>query len=343
MTLKKQIESLLFAGGKKMSIEELAKLTKSKIDNVKKALVELKTSYDDSDSSLQLMNEGDFWKLQVREQFLPLVRTIVAETELSKTVMETLAVIAFKYPIKQSELIKIRTNKAYDHLKELEEMGYITRQKHGRSNLIKLSQKFFEYFDLREEQLKEKFKDFRSIAEAIEGKEKEIETLRDRQKQEAAKEQTIEQKEATIQQEIESLDTYESPQGVQEVIEDAQKLGELEVIDEPEEIEIDAERERIKAIQEVEIKKQQEKEEEEKRLESEFSQANQALEQIVDEKVEELLNPKEESEETEESEEKPLPVKEAKEAEGEEPQDLLEAAMEATQKKKDQKDKGDKK
>ena len=35
------------------------------------------------------------------------VGKIVTETELSKTVTETLAVIAFKYPIKQSDLIKI--------------------------------------------------------------------------------------------------------------------------------------------------------------------------------------------------------------------------------------------
>ena len=115
--LKNKLEALLFSSGRKMHIEELSKLAYAKPDDIKKALVELKTEYDDKGSSEMIVNEGDSWKLTVREQFLPLVQKIITETELSKTIMETLAVIALKYPIKQSDLIKIRTNKAYDHLK----------------------------------------------------------------------------------------------------------------------------------------------------------------------------------------------------------------------------------
>jgi segregation and condensation protein B len=186
--LKNSLEALLFSSGRKMDIEELSKLSRTKPDEVQCALAELKKEYDEKNASIMLINEGNSWKLTVREQFLNLVRKIVSETELSKTIMETLAVIAFRYPIKQSELIKIRTNKAYDHLKELEEMGYITRQKHGRTNLIKLTQKFFDYFDLKEEQLKDQFRDFESIANAIEEKEKHIEKIRQDQKERAMQE-----------------------------------------------------------------------------------------------------------------------------------------------------------
>ena len=179
--LKNKLEALLFSSGRKMSIEELSRLANAKPNEVENALTELKKDYEEKGSSEMIINEGDSWKLTVREKFLPLVQKIVTETELSKTIMETLAVIAFKYPIKQSDLIKIRTNKAYDHLKELEEMGYISRQKYGRTNLIKLTQKFFEYFNLPEDKLKEVFSDFASIAKAIEDKEKEIETIKQEQ------------------------------------------------------------------------------------------------------------------------------------------------------------------
>src|SRR3989338_7465866 len=114
--LKNKLEALLFSSGRKMSTEELSKLTRSKPEEISNFLSELKTDYDAQNSSVMLVNEGNSWKLTVREKFLPLVQKIVTETELTKTVMETLAVIAFKYPIKQSDLIKIRTNKAYDHL-----------------------------------------------------------------------------------------------------------------------------------------------------------------------------------------------------------------------------------
>ncbi len=159
MDLKNTLESLLFSSGKKMGIDELSKLSKeSDIELIKKTLEELKKELDEKNSSLMLVQEGDYWKLTVREKYLPFVRKIVTQTELPKSILETLAVVAFKAPALQSEVIKIRTNKAYKHLDELEETGYITREKKGRTKLIKMTSKFFEYFDIPESNLKEKLK-----------------------------------------------------------------------------------------------------------------------------------------------------------------------------------------
>ncbi|MBW3003328.1 SMC-Scp complex subunit ScpB [Candidatus Woesearchaeota archaeon] len=147
--LRNKIESILFAVGKKIEIEEIAKLVgTTHIDDVKAALLDLKEDYDKRESPLMVFQEGNSWKLSVRERHLPLVHTLVTDTELSKSLMETLAVIAWKYPVLQSEVIHIRTNKAYDHLKELEDMGFITRTTFGRTKKIKLTERFFTYFDL---------------------------------------------------------------------------------------------------------------------------------------------------------------------------------------------------
>ena len=105
------------------------------------------------------MDEGDGWKLTVREQYTPVVRKIIAETELTRTMMETLAVIAWKAPVLQSDIIKLRTNKDYEHLSELETSGFISREKKGRTKLLKLTERFFNYFDLKNsDEVKEKFK-----------------------------------------------------------------------------------------------------------------------------------------------------------------------------------------
>ena len=69
------------------------------------------------------------------------------DTEMTKSVMETLAVIAWKQPIIQADVIKIRTNKAYEHIKELVGMGFVTSEKFGRTKKLKLTQKFLDYFD----------------------------------------------------------------------------------------------------------------------------------------------------------------------------------------------------
>jgi len=67
-------------------------------------------------------------------------------------------VIAWKYPIVQSDLIKIRHNKAYDHIKMLSEREFIAKEKSGRTYKIKLTPKFFEYFDLPSNDAKQAFR-----------------------------------------------------------------------------------------------------------------------------------------------------------------------------------------
>lgn len=172
--LPQKIESMLFSSGRKMNVEELSRLCRATQDQVQVALQELKAKYDESQGSLMLVSESDSWKLTVREKFLPLVQKIVTQTELPKSVIETLAVIAFKHPILQSDLVKIRTNKAYEHLAQLEEAGYIAREKHGRTKKIRLAQKFFDYFDLPPGRVRDAFAGFEAVEKAIEAKEKEL-------------------------------------------------------------------------------------------------------------------------------------------------------------------------
>ena len=324
--LKNKLEALLFSSGRKMDLEELSRLSDAQTGDIQKSLEELKKEYEDKNSSVMIINEGDSWKLTVREQFLPLVQKIVTETELSKTIMETLAVIAFKYPIKQSNLINIRTNKAYDHLKELEEMGYITRQKHGRTNLIKLTQKFFEYFDLPEQKLKEVFKDFASIAKAIENKETEIKQIKEEQKAKAEEEkqkyEELSKGPGLLDEEGNRID-FEKQKKKDEkpktqVIEE--KVGDLEVVDEPSEEELEQERERLREIKE---KDQQPKQ----KFEGPGIKLSEEEEKMVDEKVEKILHQeKEEKGDKKENEEK-------EKSSDEGPKDLLEASMEENKKK----------
>ena len=353
--LKKKVEALLFSSGKRMNIEEIAKLCHSKPEDAKQSLAELKKEYDEKDSSLMFIEEGNFWKLTVREQYLPIVQKIVTETELSKTIMETLAVIAFKYPIRQSDLIKIRTNKAYDHLSELEEAGYISRQKQGRTKLIKLTDKFFEYFDLPRDKLKEQFKDFDSIARAIEQKEHEIEKIREEQKEkaeEAKKEdERLKQAAESVDENEAPLETYESEKeevgkNDENIIIAKEKLGEMEVVDEPPKAEPQKGKEAaIQKIQEEDKKLIEEKKIKEEKAAGQKKKSigiklTKEMEKEVDRKVEEMLHPPKE----EEYEESMNIVKEKSQKETSEqsrnsnetdeaPKDLLEAARDEEENK----------
>ncbi len=154
-----QLESLLFASAKPLSTEELSKLVKEvDLNAVRQALKHLAEELDAKKSSLMLVEELDRWRFTIREKYLSFVKKVVKKTELPKSMLETLAVVAYKAPVLQSKVIKIRTNKAYKHLDELEQEGYIGREKKGRTKLIKLTQKFFDYFDIPPEKLKDRFK-----------------------------------------------------------------------------------------------------------------------------------------------------------------------------------------
>jgi len=206
--LKNKIEALLYAAGRAVSLNEIEKICKTTDENaINHALQDLKIDYDNRDSSLMLVNDNNNWKIVTKENYFGVVKKVVSETELPKSLMETLAVIAWKYPIKQCDLIKVRTNKAYDHLNELENLGYISRQKHGRTKLIKLTDKFFSYFDLPPDKLKQKFSDFNQIAAAIVDKEKEIESLKEEHKQQVEEAKTMQ--EQSEQKQLEEIQNQE--------------------------------------------------------------------------------------------------------------------------------------
>ena len=147
----------MFAVGKEISSARIASLCSLEIPQVEAIMQALSSRYSQLDNSLQIIKKENGWKLTVRDHYVPLVSSLVSNTELERPLMETLAVIAWRYPIMQSEVVKLRNAKAYDHMKQLEEMGFVMKEKYGRTFKVKLTKKFFEYFDLPSEEAKQAF------------------------------------------------------------------------------------------------------------------------------------------------------------------------------------------
>ena len=215
---KKKIEAVLFAVGKDIAIEEVARLCRFSEEKTLQILQELKQEYDQKDSSLHLIDKGKFWKFSIRDQYLPLVSNLVTETELDKSTMETLAVIAWKYPVLQADVIKIRHNKAYDHMKHLEEAGFIAKEKSGRTFKLKLTEKFFNYFDLPSKDAKEAFKkvipeeiqkEIIQQEQEIEQKEKELEEIKKKEEEQRQKYRQEKSEEQKAKEAVDALDEEE--------------------------------------------------------------------------------------------------------------------------------------
>ena len=167
MGTKHDVEALLFSSGKTMTLDQIAELAKASKTAVKRALNELQKEYAKREGAIEIIDDGDSWKMAVRNAHLPLVQNIVADTELTRACMETLAVIAYQYPnILQSEVVETRGSNAYEHIKELEHLGFIKKTPEGRTYKISLTEKFFEYFDVQGE------KDIRKVFKKVKVPEK---------------------------------------------------------------------------------------------------------------------------------------------------------------------------
>lgn len=149
MSLKARIETVLFVTAKAMSIEEVAEILKEDPVEIESAMLDLILDYSSRESALEIDDE-DGYIIQVRQDYMDIVEKLVP-VELKPSVVRTLSVIAIKEPIRQSKIIELRGQTAYDHILELLDKDLISRKKdkNGRSYVLKTTPKFAEYFKLK--------------------------------------------------------------------------------------------------------------------------------------------------------------------------------------------------
>jgi segregation and condensation protein B len=142
-----RIEAILYLKGRPVSLGELANLTGMSQEDVELALITLMTDYAHRDTALEIFQDGQSYSLQLRQGLNDLVQALLP-VDLSTAALRTLATIALKKRILQSELVDLRGSGAYDHIKELLAQNFIERkrQSDGRSYWLTLSEKFHRTF-----------------------------------------------------------------------------------------------------------------------------------------------------------------------------------------------------
>ncbi len=150
----KKIEAALFIAGRYMTLQELVALTDVNPILLKKILGDLQDKY--KDSGITIIKRDNTYKMDVSENFVFLVNKLATgSSEFSKAEQETLAMIAYKQPIKQSVIIKIRGNKAYDHIKKFVELGLLHKKRTGHTSELSLTEAFHDYFHVNEKEEQE--------------------------------------------------------------------------------------------------------------------------------------------------------------------------------------------
>jgi segregation and condensation protein B len=154
LSLPARLEAILYLKGRPLSLGELAEIAAVNREQAELALITLMADYAHRDTALQIHQDGQRYSLQLRESLGDLVQDLLP-VELSTAALRTLATIALKKRILQSELVDLRGSGAYDHIKELLAQDFIERrrQSEGRSYWLSLSEKFHRTFSVRADNL----------------------------------------------------------------------------------------------------------------------------------------------------------------------------------------------
>jgi segregation and condensation protein B len=151
---KKLIEAALFMSSKPLAVEELSKLTGiGSLGKIEEKLEELRKEYEDKGIEIARSPEG--WAMQVKSEVLPKVAHLARYSDLKDGHKRTLALIAYREPIKQSEVVRMQGNKSYAYIKLLVKKGLVKTEKEGRTKILMLTKEFERYFGEEKQRIRE--------------------------------------------------------------------------------------------------------------------------------------------------------------------------------------------
>ncbi len=153
--LKDRIEAVLFVAGEAVLKKDLARALAVEMPALEEALRTLRDEYDFAQRGLQLRLFGDHVQLTTRPLYAQDVVHLlqpVQKQSFSQTVMETLAVVAYKQPVTKVEIEQIRGVKCDYSVQVLCSRGMIRevgrKEALGRPILYGTTDSFLSHFGI---------------------------------------------------------------------------------------------------------------------------------------------------------------------------------------------------
>jgi len=144
------LEAALYVAGRPLDLKTLASVlktrSKKKVQRLAQQLIE---TYRGRDTALELLAlEDERFVFQLKAEYTPEVRRLAVRPLLSVGPLKTLSYVAYRQPVPQTHVIDVRGQHAYNHLKQLEDLELITRERAGRSRVLRTTEFFADYFGL---------------------------------------------------------------------------------------------------------------------------------------------------------------------------------------------------
>ncbi len=148
--VRARIEAALYSSGRALDIDQLASAagitSKKRITEEAKAIaVSLKSAM----SAVEIVEyPGPRFAMQLKAEYNTVARRFATKPLLSRAALRTLSFVAYFQPISGSDLSARRGSQVYQHLRDLEEVGFLEWERKGRSKSFTTTQEFAEYFGL---------------------------------------------------------------------------------------------------------------------------------------------------------------------------------------------------
>ncbi len=167
--IEEKLEAIIFLSKEMLKIDKLASFYNIEKKELEKILLNLKEKRKDSGINLKIENDvvyfvsNPLFGLDIKNFFNPEVKL----KKLSKSAMETLAIIAYKGPVTKLEIEQIRGVSAEKSLAALQEKNliYISGKKKaiGTPNLYEVSEEFYSYLNIQKKSQLPGFEQFEKI------------------------------------------------------------------------------------------------------------------------------------------------------------------------------------
>jgi segregation and condensation protein B len=180
--VKSVIEALLFASEKPLLVEQVKEvLGHLEKEEIRKLLAELGAEYLAANRGLRIVEIAGGFQMVTASDFAPFLRKLFKQRKaerLSKSALETLAIVAYKQPVTRFEIGSIRSVNVDNMVTSLLDKGLIRvsgrKKTPGRPFVYGTTRQFMEYFGLKSLAELPKFEEFASFAQ---NKEAEIEAI----------------------------------------------------------------------------------------------------------------------------------------------------------------------
>ena len=153
--LKQSVEALLFISGEGLNLKEVSLGLGEPQDRVKNVFKKLMDEYSEREGGIFIERQGEHYQFKTNPSIFQTIQLFLRETKkekLSRSTLETLALVAYKQPVTQSEIDELRGVKSRTLIASLVSKNLVRpsgyKRTVGKPTLYRTTKTFLDEFGL---------------------------------------------------------------------------------------------------------------------------------------------------------------------------------------------------